>query len=382
MNIEPDYNTGISRLDYFIENNLKNYSRDRNYDFGPDNRNNISLLSPYISHRTLFEYDVVKSCLKKYKFDQVEKFIQEIFWRVYWKGWLELRPSVWTDFCDSYQSIEKSKFYKKAIDGNTGIMCFDEWVIELKEKNYLHNHARMWFASIWIFTLRLPWQLGAAFFMEHLYDGDPASNTLSWRWVAGIQTKGKHYLARSANISKFTNQRFQYTQLTTNAEPILEDKNFKLRQLDFKNLEIRHENLIIFDSNLNTQELLDISGQYKTVYFVLFDNSSRKIKLSHRVTSFKESIIKNVSKLITNSKIINFRDLEDVLSNNPKIDVIYPFVGENLDILNRLNIKFKNQLNFKYKKQDLYSWQFSNKGFFNFKKNIPNIINKFNLDHD
>ena len=382
MNIEPDYNTGISRLEYFIENNLKSYSRDRNYDFGPDNRNNISLLSPYISHRTLFEYDVVKSCLKKYKFDQVEKFIQEIFWRVYWKGWLELRPSVWTDFCDSYQSIEKSKFYKKAIDGNTGIMCFDEWVIELKEKNYLHNHARMWFASIWIFTLRLPWQLGAAFFMEHLYDGDPASNTLSWRWVAGIQTKGKHYLARSANISKFTNQRFQYTQLTTNAEPILEDKNFKLRQLDFKNLEIRHENLIIFDSNLNTQELLDISGQYKTVYFVLFDNSSRKIKLSHRVTSFKESIIKNVSKLITNSKIINFRDLEDVLSNNPKIDVIYPFVGENLDILNRLNIKFKNQLNFKYKKQDLYSWQFSNKGFFNFKKNIPNIINKFNLDHD
>jgi len=382
MNIEPDYNTGISRLDYFIENNLKSYSRDRNYDFGPDNRNNISLLSPYISHRTLFEYDVVKSCLKKYKFDQVEKFIQEIFWRVYWKGWLELRPSVWTDFCESYQSIEKSKFYKKAIDGNTGIMCFDEWVIELKEKNYLHNHARMWFASIWIFTLRLPWQLGAAFFMEHLYDGDPASNTLSWRWVAGIQTKGKHYLARSANISKFTNQRFQYTQLTTNAEPILEDKNFKLRQLDFKNLEIRHENLIIFDSNLNTQELLDISGQYKTVYFVLFDNSSRKIKLSHRVTSFKESIIKNVSKLITNSKIINFRDLEDVLSNNPKIDVIYPFVGENLDILNRLNIKFKNQLNFKYKKQDLYSWQFSNKGFFNFKKNIPNIINKFNLDHD
>ena len=382
MNIEPDYNTGISRLDYFIENNLKSYSRDRNYDFGPDNRNNISLLSPYISHRTLFEYDVVKSCLKKYKFDQVEKFIQEIFWRVYWKGWLELRPSVWTDFCESYQSIEKSKFYKKAIDGNTGIMCFDEWVIELKEKNYLHNHARMWFASIWIFTLRLPWQLGAAFFMEHLYDGDPASNTLSWRWVAGIQTKGKHYLARSANISKFTNQRFQYTQLTTNAEPILEDKNFKLRQLDFKNLEIRHENLIIFDSNLNTQELLNISGQYKTVYFVLFDNSSRKIKLSHRVASFKESIIKNVSKLITNSKIINFRDLEDVLSNNPKIDVIYPFVGENLDILNRLNIKFKNQLNFKYKKQDLYSWQFSNKGFFNFKKNIPNIINKFNLDHD
>ena len=382
MNIEPDYKTGITKLNYFIENNLQNYSRDRNYDFGPDNRNNISLLSPYISHRTLFEYDIVKSCLKKYKVDKVEKFIQEIFWRVYWKGWLELRPEVWTDFCDSYLSIEQSKFYKKALDGNTGIRCFDEWVNELKEYNYLHNHSRMWFASIWIFTLKLPWQLGAAFFMEHLYDGDPASNTLSWRWVAGIQTRGKHYLARSSNISKFTNQRFQYTQLTTDAEPIFEDKNFELKRLDYKNSETRHENLIIFESNLNTQELSELSEKYKTVYFVLIDNYSRKIKLSHKVMSFKASLVKNVSELISNAKIINLEELEILLSKNPKIDVIYPFVGENLDILNRLSVKLESQLNFKYKNQDLYSWQFSNKGFFNFKKNIPNIIDKFNLSHE
>ena len=382
MNIEPDYKTGISKLNYFIENNLQNYSRYRNYDFGPDNRNNISLLSPYISHRTLFEYDIVKSCLKKYKVDQVEKFIQEIFWRVYWKGWLELRPEVWTDFCDSYLSIEQSKFYKKALDGNTGIRCFDEWVNELKEYNYLHNHSRMWFASIWIFTLKLPWQLGAAFFMEHLYDGDPASNTLSWRWIAGIQTRGKHYLARSSNISKFTNQRFQYTQLTTDAEPIFEDKNFELKRLDYKNSETKHENLIIFESNLNTQELSELSDKYKTVYFVLIDNYSRKIKLSHKVMSFKASLVKNVSELISNAKIINLEELEILLSKNPKIDVIYPFVGENLDILNRLSVKLESQLNFKYKNQDLYSWQFSNKGFFNFKKNIPNIIDKFNLSHE
>ena len=382
MNIEPDYNTGISKLDYFIENNLKNYSRDRNYDFGPDSRNNISLLSPYISHRSLFEYDVVKKCLEKYEFDQIEKFIQEIFWRVYWKGWLELRPEVWTDFCESYQSIEQSKFYQKAVEGNTGIRCFDEWVLELKENNYLHNHTRMWFASIWIFSLKLPWQLGAAFFMEHLYDGDPASNTLSWRWVAGIQTKGKHYLARSSNISKFTNQRFQYTQLTTDAEPIFEDKNYELKRLDHKNSETRHENLIIFDSNLNAQELSDLSERYKTIFFVLIDNYSRKIKLSHRVMSFKASLIKNISELISNAKIINLEELENLLSKNPKIDVIYPFVGENLDILNKLSFKLKSQLNFKYKNQDLYSWQFSNKGFFNFKKNIPNIINKFNLGHE
>ena len=84
--------------------------------------------------------------------------------------------------------------YKNATDGNTSIECFNEWVNELKENNYLHNHARMWFASIWVFTLELPWQLGAEFFMKHLYDGDAAANTLGWRWVAGIQTQGKNYL--------------------------------------------------------------------------------------------------------------------------------------------------------------------------------------------
>ena len=56
----------------------------------------------------------------------------------------------------------------------------------------MHNHVRMWFASIWIFTLNLPWQLGADFFMQHLLDGDPASNTLSWRWVAGIPVSYTH----------------------------------------------------------------------------------------------------------------------------------------------------------------------------------------------
>ena len=152
--------------------------------------------------------------------------------------------------------------------------------------------------------------------------------------------------------------------------------------MDYKNSETRHENLIIFESNLNTQELSELSGKYKTVYFVLIDNYSRKIKLSHKVMSFKASLVKNVSELISNAKIINLEELEILLSKNPKIDVIYPFVGENLDILNRLSVKLESQLNFKYKNQDLYSWQFSNKGFFNFKKNIPNIIDKFNLSHE
>ena len=142
------------------------------------------------------------------------------------------------------------------------------------------------------------------------------------------------------------------------------------------------KNLIIFESNLNTQELSDLSEKYKTVYFVLIDNYSRKIKLSHKVMSFKASLVKNVSELISNAKIINLEELEILLSKKPKIDVIYPFVGENLDILNKLSLKLESQLNFKYKNQDLYSWQFSNKGFSISKKIFQNIIDKFNLSHE
>ena len=135
--------------------------------------------------RLISEYEVAKKTLSKYPYQKVEKFIQEIFWRVYWKGWLELRPKVWTDFVEDTKNIENTNVYEKAINGETNIDCFNDWVKELKENNYLHNHTRMWFASIWIFTLELPWQLGAEFFMQHLYDGDTASNTLGWRWVAG-----------------------------------------------------------------------------------------------------------------------------------------------------------------------------------------------------
>jgi deoxyribodipyrimidine photo-lyase len=94
------------------------------------------------------------------------------------------------------------------MNGQTGLDCFDAWATELVDTGYLHNHARMWFASIWIFTLGLPWRLGADFFYRHLLDGDAASNTLGWRWVAGLHTRGKPYPADAQNIAIFTAGRF------------------------------------------------------------------------------------------------------------------------------------------------------------------------------
>ena len=119
----------------------------------------------------------------------------------------------------------RSTVYAQAVSGRTGIGCFDHWAQELVTTGYLHNHARMWFASIWIFTLNLPWQLGADFFLGHLVDGDPAANTLSWRWVAGLHTKGKTYLARADNIARYTNGRFDPAGLASVAVPLVETED-------------------------------------------------------------------------------------------------------------------------------------------------------------
>ena len=186
MKFEISREGALKQLTDFINSDLTNYSFKRNFDLGPNDKSNVSCLSPYISHRLITEYEVAKTVLAKFPYQKVEKYIQEIFWRVYWKGWLELRPQVWSDFVEDLKGIQEDNNYIKAINGETQIECFNDWVEELKENNYLHNHARMWFASIWIFTLNLPWQKGAEFFMKHLYDGDAAS--ITQRKIKAINT--------------------------------------------------------------------------------------------------------------------------------------------------------------------------------------------------
>lgn len=226
----PTRAAGLRRLRQFLPRAGNHYARARNYDWGVARRSNVSALSPWLRHRLVTEEEVLLQVLAQHGPRGAEMFVQEVFWRTYFKGWLEQRPSVWVqyqrDLRDALATVESdiglARNVADAVAGNTGIDCFDHWANELAATGYLHNHARMWFASIWIFTLRLPWQLGADFFLRHLLDGDPASNTLSWRWVAGLHTKGKTYLARPENIAKFTMGRFNPTGLAKCARPLVE----------------------------------------------------------------------------------------------------------------------------------------------------------------
>ena len=365
----------INQLDNFIENNLAEYSRLRNFDFGPEKRLNVSCLSPYITHGIINEKEVIKKSLNKFSFSKNEKFIQEVLWRTYWKGWLELRPNVWTDYLLELNQIknefQNNQEYLSAIEGKTNINCFNEWVNELKENNYLHNHTRMWFASIWIFTLELPWQLGAEFFMQHLFDGDAASNTLGWRWVAGIQTQGKHYLASEWNIKKFTNNRFQNIKLNENAPPKVSEKSYNIIKQNFTNPQnVEEKNLLVFENNLSF-EITDFKDKnFKKIYLVYNNNDNRSIKLSEKLLKFKSLLIEDQEKRLKDQsidcQIINIGEI----TNIENCCGLYPTIGENLDFLNSNNLG----IHFLYRNIDQNAWKYCNKGFFNFKKYIPKII--------
>jgi deoxyribodipyrimidine photo-lyase len=225
----------LDRLAAFAPRMGRDYAEGRNSDPGPGKRRDVSRLSPAVRHRLVTEAELVRAALDAHGAEAAEKFIQEVFWRSYWKGWLELRPGVW----DAYREERDRDLptaprmaLDRAMASGTGIACFDAWAEELTETGWLHNHARMWFASIWIFTLNLPWTLGADFMLRHLLDGDAASNTLSWRWVAGMQTRGKHYVARAENIRRHTLGRFDPTgQLDENPLPLVAPPPPPLRPL-------------------------------------------------------------------------------------------------------------------------------------------------------
>ena len=212
---------GLEQLQNFLPHMGKAYASKRNFDYGPDAHLSVSRLSGFLRRRLITESEVLNKAMSAHSFTAAEKFIQEIFWRTYFKGWLEMRPTIWMEWSQAKRPDHTHPAYEAAINGRTGIACFDHWVEELRETHYLHNHARMWFASIWIFTLGLPWQWGAHFFYTQLLDADPASNTCSWRWVAGLHTKGKHYVARAQNIADFTAGRFApHGQLNEQAEAV------------------------------------------------------------------------------------------------------------------------------------------------------------------
>ena len=393
------------QLESFLPFAGKSYTKNRNFYKSLDEKQDVSLLSPAIRHRVINEKTILKKVKGAHGFLNAEKFIQEVFWRTYWKGWLELRPSVYKHYLKE-RDIQKENItnnkvnninYNNAISGLTGIECFDEWVNELKSYGYLHNHARMWFASIWIFTLKLPWSLGADFFMCNLLDGDPASNTLSWKWVAGIQTKGKNYSASSSNIKTFTNNKyFPENQLEINPKPIITNEFFNIEINKFQSASIDQSleyGVVIYADDINIEDI----PYFKDLRIKSFFTGQAKDilddhEISPLVSEFLDSILENKCTELKNQNDIpyfysknNFYTeyREWISENNIKnLLVIKPTVGNWLNIHTQIkDISNQNNINIVeiIKEYDTLTWPHATHGFFRFKEKIPKFLSEIEM---
>mgnify|MGYP001193662889 CR=1 FL=1 len=302
-------------LNSFCEDKLSNYSKDRNFDYGQPH-NNVSTLSPYINRRIISENEVIKVALKNHKIGKIEKFIQEVFWRTYWRGWLELHPWVYKQVNDETSQV--------AIPNKTGIKCFDHWTEELIETGYLHNHARMWYASIWIFTLKRSWEEGAKFFSDYLIDWCPASNTLGWRWVAGLQTIGKNYIARSENIKTFTNNKFYpENQLNETSSPIHSRKNLNehiISKIQYDEVNIKSLNkgdlgLVLTNNDLSLHKLINKNTDHFAKCLFYMKSKSKSIL----VNNFEKDLFLNVLEDIPDCEFISSFDKLVIWAKSKKL---------------------------------------------------------------
>jgi len=391
VTFEPTRQAGIARLEKFITRTGEHYAGQRNYDYGPENRSSVSALSPWIKHRLITQEEVLTQTLAHHSLSASMKFVQEVFWRSYFKGWMEQHPSVWHSYLNglkvALEALESNKFrktdYDEAIAGRTGIDCFDHWCDELKETGYLHNHARMWFASIWIFTLRLPWELGADFFLNHLIDGDAAANTLSWRWVGGLHTKGKSYLARPSNIAQFTDGRFEPVgQLSPTAEPLVEDIDHPYVPLSPAQPMPQGEYLLLITSEDCQPETFIKGAQIGVLGLLKLSDP----KQSAQVRAFEKGAVQDAfsrsgQKTATASSTQDWgANLIEAAQKAGTNQIITPWaaigpVATQLDATKAALEKTGIHLHQQQRTYDTLTWPHATKGFFKLKKKIPNILN-------
>ena len=378
------YNGSKKNLESFIKHKLFYYRSKRNYDFGSLEHNFVSGLSPSISRKIITELEIISE-VKKVNLNLVEKFIDEICWRTYWKGFLEHHPKIWSDYLNDFDKLSdlNSINYKNAINGKTKINCFNNWINELKDKGYLHNHTRMWFASIWIFHLKLPWQLGAHFFLKHLLDADSASNTLSWRWVAGLHTSGKFYHASKKNILKYTSNKADTSGLNQKYHNPISDKRFyKPSKIKYPIETIKKESkahgIIIHEEDLSKpkfgkKDFIIIQKSHFDPY-----NQSKKIRdfTNKSLKSFENNYFKIDGLNISYFNWDKPKDLKRWKEKNnlKSISISYPCIGKLKNPIKSAQKFLNMSFNYYMNDWDRLAWPFCNSGFFKLKKNIKPFI--------
>ena len=368
-----NYLSSQTELKNWVPKSKDFYPLNRNYDV--TGKQTTSKLSSAISSGIIKESDIIRS-LHEHGVPTSNKFLEEVFWRIYFRGYFETHPSIWLSYkeCLSNDKQFKGEDYQNAIDGNTGILCFDDWLNDLYNTGYLHNHTRMWFASIWMFTLKLPWTLGCDLFMRYLSDADEASNILSWRWVAGLHTSKKPYVARASNIKKYTDKYNPTNELNESPKAIYEDKIHDYMPMIF-NSKIPHKcNLLLID-NFFDVDVINLSDTKIDSFYVLDTSSFNDREIDRISIQSKIEITEYISKKINLEPIfVPMSDMSILFGKSLVTSMLR--TGDFNDFLDKSMraLEQSSDLNILSRKIDELSWNHCKGGFFKLKSKITSIV--------
>ncbi|MEO5942639.1 MAG: FAD-binding domain-containing protein [Ferruginibacter sp.] len=185
------------------------YPKTRNFINGA-----VTYLSPYISRGVISVKQVMEIALQKqYKPYQIQKFLQELAWREYFQRvWQHVGDDIWKDLRQPQPDVVHNKMITAVDKANTGIEAIDNAINKLYSSGYIHNHVRMYTASLVCNMAKAYWLQPSRWMYYHLLDGDIASNNFSWQWVAGAFSNRKYYFNQE-NVNKYTFSKQQYTFL-------------------------------------------------------------------------------------------------------------------------------------------------------------------------
>lgn len=211
-----NFPTSISDIEERIKAiSPKKYSSTRNFKNGA-----VSYLSPYISRGVISTKQVFTHLKEQnYKWEEIEKFVQELAWRDYWQQiWIAKGELINQDLKNTQTPVRSNQMPSAILNAKTGITAVDEAITELQKTGYMHNHMRMYVAAITCNIAQCHWLVPAKWMYSLLLDGDWASNALSWQWVAGANAN-KKYFANQENINKY----FESNQTNTFLDCTYED---------------------------------------------------------------------------------------------------------------------------------------------------------------
>ena len=326
------------------------YGKTRNFIDG-----SVTHLSPYISRGVISTKQILFEILKRgYQPEAIEKFIKELAWRDYWQQvWIVKGDAINSDLKNKQNPISNTGIPEAIANASTGIEAIDAAITAFYKTGYLHNHLRMYIASMACNIAQSHWKLPAQWMYYHLLDADWASNALSWQWVAGANSNNKYY-ANQENINKYcyTFQKETFLDVPYEAFSTLEIPEV-LQEIAILNL----ETLLPSSASIKVDE----TSPTLLYNFYNLDPLWKKDISANRILLLEPSHFK----LYPVSQIT----IDFVLALSENIKDIQVFVGEFDDLINSYsfeNIYYKEHpLNTHYQGlEESRDWMFTVKGYY------------------